>query len=277
MKSPSGEANYYIINIGEPYTDAWWQRHLSNRIVTAGFLGSVGDAGDKKLSSLAEGDWVIAYANEHGAIGAGIVGPKSTYRLVPASDLPAGWESDHRHWRSVSWKYFVRSLANAIPYCDLKLGFRLQTKTQVKDSTNARRIVDLLKIRTSPLDYRVEDGTLFPDQIESAVGLTEGAAQTVMVNRYERDPQARRQCIDHFGARCQVCGLDFEKAYGELGKGFIHVHHLLPLSTIGSEYVVDPVRHLRPVCPNCHAMLHRMPDPSRLDLLQITVKTAVNK
>ena len=45
--------------------------------------------------------------------------------------------------------------------------------------------------------------------------------------------------------------------YGKIGEGFIHVHHLLELSVIKKEYKVDPINDLRPVCPNCHAMLHR--------------------
>jgi 5-methylcytosine-specific restriction protein A len=48
----------------------------------------------------------------------------------------------------------------------------------------------------------------------------------------------------------------FEQCYGEVAKGFIHVHHLRPLSEIGEEYEVDPIADLRPVCPNCHAVLH---------------------
>ncbi len=40
------------------------------------------------------------------------------------------------------------------------------------------------------------------------------------------------------------------------GVGFIHVHHKVELSSIGREYVVDPIEDLVPVCPNCHAMLH---------------------
>jgi 5-methylcytosine-specific restriction protein A len=51
--------------------------------------------------------------------------------------------------------------------------------------------------------------------------------------------------------------MDFEKMYGELGRGFIHIHHVVPISTIGKEYLLDPVKDLVPVCPNCHAMLHR--------------------
>jgi hypothetical protein len=268
LLNPSPDARYYIFAIGNPSTDAWWQRHLETGVVTAGFAGKAGDMGDKKLNALAEGDWVIAYVNNYGVVGAGIVGPQETYRLVPVDDLPHDWESNHRHWRTVQWTYFVRSLTDAIPYRDLKLSFRVQTKTRIKDELNARRIVDMLRVRTWGIASPSDDERTFPEQVLRTSKFVEGAVQTIIVNRYERDPEARQRCIEHYGAHCQVCSFDFEEAYGELGEGFIHVHHLLPLASIGAEYVVDPVKHLRPVCPNCHAMLHRMEDPSRLDLLQ---------
>ena len=85
----------------------------------------------------------------------------------------------------------------------------------------------------------------------------EGSIRQVIVNAYERNPEARRKCIAHYGTRCYVCGFDFEKRYGDVGKGFIHIHHERPLSTIGEEYEVDPIEYLKPVCPNCHAIIHR--------------------
>jgi hypothetical protein len=86
----------------------------------------------------------------------------------------------------------------------------------------------------------------------------EGGVVPVMMNRFERDPKARKACIDHYGCICQVCKMDFSSKYGaDIGKGFIHVHHLVPLSKIRISYVVDPVKDLVPVCPNCHAMLHK--------------------
>jgi len=96
----------------------------------------------------------------------------------------------------------------------------------------------------------------FPEELADEP-FYEGAATTVQVNRFERDPDARNACIRHYGARCQGCGIDFGKRYGALGEGFIHVHHIVPLADVRSRYVVDPVKDLRPVCPNCHAMLHR--------------------
>ncbi|WP_321941654.1 HNH endonuclease [Paraburkholderia tropica] len=84
----------------------------------------------------------------------------------------------------------------------------------------------------------------------------EGATRQVLVNQYERDPHARSACIRHWGTACYVCAFDFLKAYGDIGRGFIHVHHLTDIASIGTEYKVDPHADLRPVCPNCHAMLH---------------------
>ncbi|MGY3318102.1 HNH endonuclease [Arthrobacter sp. TE12232] len=78
----------------------------------------------------------------------------------------------------------------------------------------------------------------------------------VEVNRYEHSPDAQRVCIAHHGTSCAVCGFSFEIAYGELGKDFIPVHHLVPASQLGSNYELDPVTDLVPLCANCHAMAH---------------------
>jgi 5-methylcytosine-specific restriction protein A len=82
------------------------------------------------------------------------------------------------------------------------------------------------------------------------------AASRVQVNRYERNLEAQRICVAHHGASCAACGFSFESAYGGAGAGFIQVHHLVPASQIGSDYQLDPVADLVPLCPNCHAMAH---------------------
>ena len=96
----------------------------------------------------------------------------------------------------------------------------------------------------------------------------EGLKQTIVVNAYERNPAARQNCIDHYGTICAVCNIDFEEVYGDIGKGFIHVHHLTPLADIGKTYEVNPIKDLRPVCPNCHSMLHRQNPPFTLEALR---------
>ena len=82
----------------------------------------------------------------------------------------------------------------------------------------------------------------------------------------------------HWGCACAVCGFDFGTQFGSLGEGFIHVHHLLPLAEIRQEYAVDPIEHLRPVCPNCHAMLHkRQPVMSIEELKDLRSKLAAGR
>lgn len=100
-------------------------------------------------------------------------------------------------------------------------------------------------------------------------GYHEGHVRSIKVNKYERSSIARRKCIEHNGIRCVVCGLNFEEKYGTLGKGFIHIHHLRPLHTIKKDYIIDYKKDLIPVCPNCHAMIHRIPSGETMSIEQI--------
>ncbi len=96
----------------------------------------------------------------------------------------------------------------------------------------------------------------------------EGLKRTITVNVYERNPKVRQKCIEYWKAICSVCQLDFGEKYGEIGQGFIHVHHLIPVSDIGPNYQVDPINDLRPVCPNCHSMLHKTNPPLTIEELK---------
>ena len=86
---------------------------------------------------------------------------------------------------------------------------------------------------------------------------TEGALSFYVSTRHERDASARKACIEAQGTSCMVCGFNFEGVYGARGKGFIHVHHLKPLSMAGAGRRINPEKDLVPVCPNCHYMLNR--------------------
>jgi predicted HNH restriction endonuclease len=108
------------------------------------------------------------------------------------------------------------------------------------------------------LDLIIEPTSLdYPELVADSASLVEGVVSKVQINAYERNPLARTRCIQHYGCACYVCGFSFEAKYGEIGKDFIHVHHLTELASVGEEYQVDPIKDLKPVCPNCHAMLHR--------------------
>jgi hypothetical protein len=95
-----------------------------------------------------------------------------------------------------------------------------------------------------------------PEELPANTPLHEGAIRQITINAYERSPAARAACISHHGTACTVCGFDFARSYGPVAEGFIHVHHLVPIASIGESYEVDPIQDLRPVCPNCHAVIH---------------------
>ena len=106
--------------------------------------------------------------------------------------------------------------------------------------------------------HKPEDIYFLPEELDKqeANRYIEGATKEILVNAYERSPAARAECIKTFGCKCYVCGFDFGEFYGSEYVGMIHVHHVKPLHEINEQYVVCPETDLRPVCPNCHMLLH---------------------
>ncbi len=113
-----------------------------------------------------------------------------------------------------------------------------------------------------------DDRSRLPEEIGVDEEFAEGAAIQVLVNRYERDPAARAKCLTHYGISCVVCGISMARRYGPAVDGLIHVHHLTPLASAGAEFSVDPIRDMRPVCPNCHAVIHSTRPPLTLEKVQ---------
>lgn len=103
-------------------------------------------------------------------------------------------------------------------------------------------------------------------------GYAEGKKYDVVTNRYERNPINRVLCLNKYGYKCSICGFNFEKTYGDIGKEFIHVHHKIPVSQMGENYIVDPENDLIPVCPNCHAMLHKSDPPMAVEELMTIIR-----
>ena len=119
-----------------------------------------------------------------------------------------------------------------------------------------------LTLALTPLEEESELTELNPE------GLPEGGGVRVLVNRYERSYTNRMTCIAIHGCRCMACGFDFDRIYGDIGDGFIHVHHVTPVSELAAGYIVDPARDLVPLCPNCHAMAHTSSPPLTVEELK---------
>ena len=87
----------------------------------------------------------------------------------------------------------------------------------------------------------------------------EGQLKETTFFKRKRSRALREECIHRYGCRCFVCGFDFEKVYGERGKNYIEVHHLNPMANYDDEHSIT-ADDLRPLCSNCHSMIHRDPN-----------------
>lgn len=156
------------------------------------------------------------------------------------------------------WRPFSLRMTK-IPLPDLE---SVQVKTDVIEDGMNGAITLMLTL----LD--VEDtGAGLPDELPD----NEGERRLVVSARYERNPVNRALCLLHKGYVCSVCGFDFGRVYGEIGKNYIEVHHVMPVSLMGPDYHFDVDRDMVPVCSNCHSMLHRRNPPYTVGELQAVI------
>lgn len=133
-----------------------------------------------------------------------------------------------------------------------------------EDLTRAGQLILLsaenARARTkSPFTRRSDQ--LSPGEVDGGTTYQEGAVRQVVVNAYERNQEAREACLLRYGRTCIICGFNFMEAYGAEAADYIQVHHIKPIARAGGSYVLDPIKDLRPVCPNCHAVVHRRDPP----------------
>jgi len=190
------------------------------------------------------------------------------------------WEGSHLRWYHKSGSHLgwesVQRLLEAGRITHVFWRSANDEPFEYAGSATALEIADTCPVEIlwsfNPADTSASDPLVQNPEWLSSGTYREGDTRQVLVNAYERDPAARRACLAHHGYACSVCNLRFEDRYGVLGAAFVHVHHLVPLSEVGPGYRVDPVSDLRPVCPNCHAMLHRRRPPLSLEELRALLR-----
>jgi 5-methylcytosine-specific restriction enzyme A len=175
---------------------------------------------------------IVKYLNRFEVIGT--KGKKSMFS-VPFE----GWYEDYNPYKHFVWKL----------------------RDELVQALEEIEMVDTNKIST-------EDDELTSYSIENIESKSEGKKRLVYTTIYERNPTNRRQAITIHGTVCQSCGFDFERTYGEIGKDFIEVHHVKPLSEEGGIVEVNPYTDLICVCANCHRMIHKRKD-SLLSLTEL--------
>ena len=162
-------------------------------------------------------------------------------------------DAENAHLLPENERTFVvpRASATGSPY-----GFGQANLWYAKEERSADYVESVLKyIGVHDKDSAQEDEDVMPQLVPQKY-IESGIGKRVTVNRYERNPIARRKCLEISGARCVVCGFDSEKVYGDNFKNRIEVHHIVPINQIPENYQVNPETDLVPVCPNCHMILH---------------------
>lgn len=127
-------------------------------------------------------------------------------------------------------------------------------------------------------DQKAADIAESPETLAQLPIGIEGAERQVTRNIKERDPAARRAAETWWRVQaggnlvCQGCDLDFGRRYGPRGEGFMHFHHIEPLAKASGPRQIAGPQALVPLCPNCHAMVHRGEDLLSVEDLQKLVR-----
>jgi hypothetical protein len=237
---------------------ARWEAWQARGVVSVGFRDEPGKA-VAALRPLAPGDRILAYVSGLGAVGAGVVAPGALLSVISEQESQRSPSlGHHRHVLAVNWDSVIDGIEDAVSPALVVERYGLFHPSSTRQQISQREHIDAASalidecFSTSPL----VPFAAYPDEVDSERTYVEGALTVVAVNRFERDRAARAACIAHYGLKCMVCQTSPEAVYGAAGRKAMHVHHVVPLSSIRREYVVDPINDLRPVCPTCHAVIH---------------------
>jgi len=171
-------------------------------------------------------------------------------------------------------------------YCEIKSSFELNNKWNVSDTTFQLRLTrkSIPNPLTSDAFYFTCQKVVVPlmaalaeligyeedNAADSAFfeGEEEGGILKATVLKRERSRKNRYLCLEYHGEVCKVCGYEPRKYFREI-PSLIEVHHLTPLSNIGSPKIYNPLTDLVPLCPTCHRAIHtKKPIPFTIEELK---------
>lgn len=223
---PSNPSNYKVIQAFQELNIINWVQHKnSNKGVVIGDIFYIySSAPDKRLIVKAEvidKDLLVSDIDD---------------RKYVISDE---YTTDGDKWFKLRLLNVINSNVTSDDLKEFGLKGNVQSLRKLDDSI-VKRIEAKLSISEPDLDTEYCDGKI----------------KKIYTTTYERNPINRQKALSYHGYSCAACGFNFEEVYGELGKGFIEVHHIVPLSMRDEEVKVNPKTDLIPLCPNCHRMIH---------------------
>lgn len=144
------------------------------------------------------------------------------------------------------------------------LGIELEKPNNINFITNVRKIYDFRNKNFIFKNFRIMDNlsiSKYNDIVLETADIfqsgKEGKKKVYYTTHYERNLQNREEAIKFHGTTCCVCGFNFEDFYGDYGKGYIEIHHIVPLHSLDEEVTINPKTDLIPLCANCHRIIHR--------------------
>jgi hypothetical protein len=202
--------------------------------------------------------------------------------VIPA--LPFGLNRTTTHEARTAWSGFMAESLEALNTFKQGLGRLIRREGLVDRRVwvldgrlmlpESRGMSEFLKVVRSYSKQRVIEAPVSP----SAVTYLEGAKKEGRATGYERNPKARAACLAHYGHTCAACDFDPVELFGPDGaSAAIEVHHLDPLASVGEEHAVDPVKDLRPLCCNCHDMVHHTDPPMPIEALRELIASAARR
>ena len=111
---------------------------------------------------------------------------------------------------------------------------------------------------------------------DETITVQEGVKRIVETKVYERSSKLRKIAIEHYTKNgdifCEACQFSFKKFYGEIGKGYIEIHHIKPIFKYEDEELDKTIdkalKNVVPLCSNCHRIIHRnWKNPLEIDYL----------
>jgi predicted HNH restriction endonuclease len=108
---------------------------------------------------------------------------------------------------------------------------------------------------------------------EEGVLITEGCSEYVLSKKIKRSSRLRKMAIEYYqgdqgSISCNICSFNFEDTYGGPAKGYIEMHHLVPVYMYEGEdlqkTIEGAIKNLLPVCANCHRVIHRTSPPYKI-------------
>ncbi len=169
------------------------------------------------------------------------------------------------HLREAEWDKQFKPVRNGKD--DLRSGMNTIVKLDSKKVKEFEKKYNLKPFGQNPeTEEKIED-------IDKNYPYPEGEEIYGVYSRHERNQRLKEKVVKIHGLKCKVCGFDFEETYGEYGKGYIEVHHKIPLHSAGVGSP-NPELDMTVLCSNCHRMIHHLKN----DTLSVKeLKKIVNK